>query len=100
MGLNMGWMRINPFAGIQYRQQENDPTFLTLEEVKTIAGMEFPVARLNIVRDMFLFSCFTGLAFIDAKELKRTEIIKDNICRLPLTHQRLIAPGRILRGGS
>ena len=27
---------------------------------------------------MFLFSCFTGLAFIDAKELKRTEIIKDN----------------------
>lgn len=75
MGLNMGWMRINPFAGIQYRQQENDPTFLTLEEVKTIAGMEFPVARLNIVRDMFLFSCFTGLAFIDAKELKRTKHI-------------------------
>lgn len=62
MGLNMGWMRINPFAGIQYRQQENDPTFLTLEEVKTIAGMEFPVARLNIVRDMFLFSLFTNVA--------------------------------------
>ena len=78
MGLNMGWMRVNPFAGIQYRQQENDPTFLTLEEVKAIAGMDFPVARLNIVRDMFLFCCFTGLAFIDAKELKRTEIVKDN----------------------
>ena len=40
--------------------------------------MDFPVARLNIVRDMFLFCCFTGLAFIDAKELKRTEIVKDN----------------------
>ena len=78
MGLNMGWMRINPFAGIQYRQQENDPTFLTLEEVKTIAGMEFPVARLNIVRDMFLFSCFTGLAFIDVQQLSPEHIVKDN----------------------
>ena len=54
--------------------------------------MDFPVDRLNIVRDMFLFSCFTGLAFIDAKELKRTEIVKDNnggkfthICPLPST---------------
>lgn len=78
MGLNMGWMRINPFAGIQYRQQENDPTFLTLEEVKTIAGMEFPVARLNIVRDMFLFSCFTGLAFIDVQQLAPEHIVRDN----------------------
>ena len=82
MALNSGWMRINPFAGIQYRQEENDPTFLSMEEVRTIAETEFPVARLNIVRDMFLFSCFTGLAFIDAKELKRSEVVKDNNGRM------------------
>ncbi|MFC5285303.1 site-specific integrase [Pedobacter alpinus] len=36
----------------------------------------FSIERLNQVRDIFLFSCYTGLAYVDAKKLKRSEIEK------------------------
>jgi integrase len=34
----------------------------------------FPTDRLNYVKDIFLFSCYTGLAYADVKKLKRSEI--------------------------
>ncbi len=48
--------------------------FLTEAEVQAIIAREFTADRLNYVRDIFLFSCFTGLAFIDVKKLKRSEV--------------------------
>src|SRR5438105_11497643 len=42
--------------------------------MQTIAGKSFSCDRLNYVRDIFLFSCYTGLAYIDVKKLKRSEI--------------------------
>ena len=35
---------------------------------------QFSIERLTIVRDIFLFSCFTGLAYADVKKLKQSEI--------------------------
>ena len=78
MALDEGWMKRNPFAGMKYTQEESVTTFLTLDEVRRIASKNFPHERLNLVRDMFLFSCMTGLAFVDAKELRREDIYKDN----------------------
>ncbi|MFD3003088.1 site-specific integrase [Pontibacter toksunensis] len=43
-------------------------------ELKTLEAVHFNVERLEIVRDMFLFTCYTGLAFIDAKLLKKENI--------------------------
>ena len=34
----------------------------------------FPTKRLEQVRDLFIFSCFTGLSYIDLKELKTSDI--------------------------
>lgn len=61
MALDEGWMKRNPFAGMKYTQEESVTTFLTLDEVRRIASKIFPHERLNLVRDMFLFSCFTNL---------------------------------------
>lgn len=47
------------------REVERD--FLTQEELQQIASKSFPTERLNHVRDIFLFSCFTGLAYADVK---------------------------------
>lgn len=49
-------------------------TALTEYELIAIANKKFAVERLAIVRDIFLFSCFSGLAYADVKKLKRIEI--------------------------
>jgi site-specific recombinase XerD len=43
-------------------------------ELKALEAAKFNVERLEIIRDMFLFTCYTGLAFIDAKHLKKENI--------------------------
>ena len=78
MALANKWMKDDPFLGTVFRQTETNPTFLTMEELEIIAKKEFKIERLEIVRDLFLFCCWSGLAFIDAKELKPEHIVKDN----------------------
>jgi site-specific recombinase XerD len=53
---------------------EIDRQALTQAELDRIKNKVFPADRLNFVRDIFLFSCYTGLAYADAKKLKRSEI--------------------------
>ena len=48
---------------------------LTELELKEIANKHFNTDRLNHVKDIFVFSCYTGLAYADVKKLKRSEII-------------------------
>lgn len=38
----------------------------------------FDIPRLDLVRDIFLFQCWTGLAFIDVSELKPEHLVPDN----------------------
>ena len=47
---------------------------LTKEEIEIIASKRFATERLGQVRDIFLFCCYTGLAYADIKKLKRSEI--------------------------
>lgn len=54
----------------QYIKRE----FLTPEEIKSIVKVKLPVARLDRVRDIFLFSCFTGLTFDDVDKLEEHNI--------------------------
>ena len=55
------------------REVERD--FLTEEELQNLAAKEFSIDRLENVRDIFLFSCFTGLAYSDAKKLSSQHIV-------------------------
>ncbi len=48
---------------------------LTEDEVDTILNKEFAAVRLELVRDIFIFCCFTGLAYSDVKKLSKDHII-------------------------
>ena len=50
--------------------------FLTIEEQKALKNLEIPDSKeyLNKVRDVFLFLCYTGLRYSDAKALKKSDI--------------------------
>lgn len=65
--ISNGWLDKNPFVNYKAKVKEVERTFLIEEEIQTIASKEFKTEGLNQVRYIFLFSCFTGLAYIDVK---------------------------------
>lgn len=73
--VDRGWLVGDPFAGFDMSRDEVYPTFLTMDELLTIIQKEFINERLSKVRDVFVFCCFTGLAFIDVRQLKRSEVM-------------------------
>lgn len=70
-----GWLQRDPFFGYRMQKKEVIREFLTEEEIHLVYNKIFPAERLNLVRDIFIFSCYTGLAYADIEKLKRSEII-------------------------
>lgn len=72
-----------PFADYHNRMEETERTFLTQEELERLRMHPFDSApKRAFLRDLFVFCCYTGLAHIDLKRLR-----KDNIVRNPVDHQ-------------
>ncbi len=65
----------DPFLGMRFKIDPVETEILTMEELGTLATKDFQNDRLNQVRDVFLFCCYTGLSFIDVKELRRSELV-------------------------
>ena len=70
-----GWLQKDPFIGFKASLKTVEKIALTQEEVDVIKRKKFSTDRLCLVRDIFLFSCYTGLAYADVKKLKQSEII-------------------------
>lgn len=73
--LKNGWLQRDPFLGYKMSKREVVREVLSQDEINRIATKEFPTNRLGIIRDIFLFSCYTGLAYADVKKLRRHEIV-------------------------
>jgi integrase len=54
--------------------KEVERDFLTEEELNRIYKKRFSSERLTLVKDIFIFSCYTGLAYVDVKGLKKDHI--------------------------
>lgn len=68
------WLAGDPFAEFRMTKRKKKRNPLSQFELNIIASKVFSSARLTTVRDIFLFSCYTGLAYADVKKLKRTDI--------------------------
>ena len=68
------WLDKNPFANYKSKVKEVERVYLSEGEIQNIINKDFKNERLSLVRDIFLFSCFTGLAYIDVKNLTRSHI--------------------------
>ena len=93
------WINKDPFTGIKFHEKEVNREFLTWDELQIITNKKFDLPRIDLVRDIFIFGCYTGLSFIDIKQLTAEHIVKDregnfwirkarqktkNMCNIPL----------------
>ena len=68
------WLDKDPFIGYKIKTKHTERGFLNEFELKDIEEKEFTIERLNYVRDIFLFSCYTGLAYVDIYNLTKENI--------------------------
>jgi integrase len=64
----------DPFARFKGKRTRAKKRALTKSELQLIERKEFASQRLSMIRDIFIFQCYTGLAYIDIFRLKRTDI--------------------------
>lgn len=70
-----GFLERDPFILYQPKKYETKVVFLSSDELKALEGYSFAQSRLGHVRDMFVFCCYTGLAYQEMASLKPSDII-------------------------
>jgi site-specific recombinase XerD len=71
---NNGWITSDPFHNYKITFKKVDRGYLADEELQKLMQKSFAIKRLEHVRDLFIFCCFTGLAYIDVKNLRKNNI--------------------------
>lgn len=69
-----GWIEKDPFLNYHSKFDEVTRVYLNEDELTRLTEKDFKNERLSLVRDIFLFSCYTGLAYIDTKQLTKQNI--------------------------
>ena len=70
----LGWIHKNPFSDYKIQIKKTDRGYLTQDEIELLMKQKFETKRLERVRDVFAFCCFTGLSYIDVKNLTADHI--------------------------
>jgi Phage integrase SAM-like domain/Arm DNA-binding domain len=65
--VDKGWCKSNPFVNFSVKTTVKDREFLSEDELEAVIQKEITVERISIVRDIFVFSCFTGLSYVDIR---------------------------------
>lgn len=91
------WLNTNPFLNYKHTMKKVDRVYLTSEELQEIADKKFATDRLSQVKEIFLFCCFTGLAFADVKRLQSRDIVKgvDGEQRITIKRQKTDTQSKI-----
>nr|WP_297787690.1 site-specific integrase [uncultured Allomuricauda sp.] len=76
LAVKLEWMEKNPFDQFQLKYFKFDRQFLDEEELERLEHTEFKNERLEKIRDCFVFACYTGLSYVDVKELSKDNIVK------------------------
>ncbi|HVX26248.1 MAG TPA: site-specific integrase, partial [Parafilimonas sp.] len=75
LAYKMEWISKDPFAQYKLRFKRKEMSFLTADELSKIENIELSKKIVLRARDLFVFSCYTGLAFVDMDNLRI-----DNLC--------------------
>lgn len=74
LAYKMEWIDKDPFIKFKPTYIRKEREFLSEYELQTITEKEFSIERLTLVKDLFIFSCYTGLSYIDVMNLTEDKI--------------------------
>lgn len=74
MAINNGWLARDPFYAYHISKEETKRGFLTMEEITKLINGQFTKKKYELVRDLFVFCCFTGLSWTDMRNLTKSNI--------------------------
>ncbi|ETD21318.1 hypothetical protein HMPREF1199_00388 [Hoylesella oralis CC98A] len=75
MAVKKGVQDLYPFLGYSYERPKGEPRSITQEKLQRIIDLEIEWENYRIVRDLFVFSCFSGLAISDVRNLREENIV-------------------------
>lgn len=78
MALDKGWIAVHPFPDVWVVPQSRERHFLDDDEIRKIMDVHLPNYKTAIVRDIFVFCTFTGLAYADVRKLTCDDIHTDS----------------------
>ena len=70
------WIDRDPFVNFKVKIEKKEREFLTSEELKNIENLSSKIERLLVVKDLFVFSCYTGISYSDIVRLTTVNIVK------------------------
>jgi len=75
LAFHMEWIERDPFVKFKPHLEQKERGFLTTEELRQIEELKIEIPRLQKVRDLFIFSCYTGISYGDLMALTPQNII-------------------------
>lgn len=74
LAVNNEWLNKNPFVNYKCQYTRVNREILTEAELATMWSKDFGIPRLDEVKDVFLFCCYTGYSFIDVERLTQNDL--------------------------
>ncbi|WP_308990441.1 site-specific integrase [Mariniflexile litorale] len=74
LAFKLGWLDRDPFVNCKSQFIKTERGFLSLEELRAVEDKQFTIERLQLVKDLFVFSCYTSLSYIDVINLTEDNI--------------------------
>ncbi|GHC46684.1 transposase [Ulvibacter litoralis] len=71
------YLNRDPFLLFSYKTVRKEIIFLSEEELRRLERYQFRIDRIGMIRDLFVFCCYTGLAYKEMASLKKSDIIKE-----------------------
>ncbi|WP_075589851.1 site-specific integrase [Labilibacter marinus] len=75
MAVRLEWLEKDPFEKYKFSFTKVDREYLTEKELDILKNRTFSIERLQYVKDLFVFSCYAGLSYIDVQQLKQDNLI-------------------------
>jgi site-specific recombinase XerD len=75
LAFHLEWIDKDPFVKFKFSFDKSEREFLSQTELQSIENYETDIERLNIVKDLFIFSCYTGIAYIDIMKLTNDNVL-------------------------
>ena len=78
LAVSKGWISVHPFPDVWVVPQSRERRFLDENEIRQVMDVHLPNYKTAIVRDIFVFCTFTGLAYADVKKLTYDDLHTDS----------------------